>query len=194
MLKSTIWSIQMSRSTKRLSILLESEITELYSPPIMSSQQKEVFFSLNDLERDKFEGLRDRYSKIYFILFMGYFKVKPIVLNVGFSQIKNDFHYIANQFFPSQKFRQKNLSAKQKSRIYQNIFLLLGYHKFNKISAKKLEREALRVSAISIDPRFILDESIHFLSYNKTCIPSYTTLQEIVSCVVISAKKKPIAF
>ena len=116
---------QMSQSSKRLSILLGSEIKELYSPPSLTSEQRRLYFSLNDIELDSFNRLKNRYSQLYFVLLLGYFKIKPVILNFTFSQVKSDLKFVASEYFPGNKFKQKNLSRPQKSRTYNRIFDLV---------------------------------------------------------------------
>jgi len=112
----------MSQSSKCLSILLESEINELYSHPSLTSEQRRHYFSLNDIELDSFIRFKDRYSQLYFVLLLGYFKIKPVILNLTFSQVKDNFKFVASEYFSDNKFKQQNLSRSQKSRIYNRIF------------------------------------------------------------------------
>ena len=56
----------MSQSSKRLSILPDSEINELYSHPSLTSEQRRHYFSLNDIEFESFNRLKDRCSQLYF--------------------------------------------------------------------------------------------------------------------------------
>jgi len=50
----------MSQRSKRRSILLESEISDLYSPPVFSIEQKRFFFALNDVEAVEIDSIIDR--------------------------------------------------------------------------------------------------------------------------------------
>jgi len=99
----------MSQNSKRLSILLNSEINELYSPPSLTPEQSRHYFSLNDIELESFNRLQDRYSRLYFVLLLGYFKIKPVILNFTFLQVKNDFKFVVSEYFPGEKFKQRNL-------------------------------------------------------------------------------------
>ncbi len=122
----------MSQSSKRLSILLESEINELYSPPSLTPEQRRHYFSLNYIELDSFNRLNDRYSQLYFVLLLGYFKIKPDILNFTFSQVKDDINFVASEYFSGSKFKQQNLYRTQKSRLCTRILNIVKYNSFSK--------------------------------------------------------------
>lgn len=108
----------MSHNNKHRSILLDSEISDLYNPPTLPPEHRRIYFTLNEVELNVFYSLNDRHSQIYFILLLGYFKVKPVVVEFTFSQIKDDFHFVKHEYFPEIKLKQRNLSRSQKSRLY----------------------------------------------------------------------------
>jgi hypothetical protein len=45
--------------SKRLTILHEAEINDLYGIPSLSLEEKRIRFALNDLERDFIKSIRD---------------------------------------------------------------------------------------------------------------------------------------
>ena len=171
----------MSQSSKRLSILLESEINELYSPPRLTSEQRRHYFSLNDIELDSFNRLNDRYSQLYFVLLLGYFKIKPVILNFTFSQVKDDINFVASEYFSGSKFKQQNLYRTQKSRLYTRVLNIVKYNSFSKEVAIQLKVKAIEIATVNIESRYIFDECIDYLSRNKISIPSYSQLQRIIS-------------
>lgn len=180
----------MSQSSKRLSILLESEINELYSPSSLTSEQRRHYFSLNDIELDSFNKFKDRYSQLYLVLLLGYFKIKPVILNFTFSQVKDDFKFVASEYFPDNKFKQQNLSRSQKSRIYNRIFNINHYNSFSREISHQLQEKAIEIAAINIETRYIFDECIDYLSRSKTAIPSYSQLQRIISTAANTERQK----
>ncbi|NCF20708.1 MAG: DUF4158 domain-containing protein [Haliea sp.] len=58
----------MSLKSKRRTILLDSDIQDLYGAPKLSFEQKRYYFSLNDPELDALRSIRDRYNRVYFVL------------------------------------------------------------------------------------------------------------------------------
>lgn len=62
---------------KRIKILTEAEIAELFGPPILSSNDQRFFFTLNDAELAECNRIRERDHRCMFVVLLGYFKVKP---------------------------------------------------------------------------------------------------------------------
>jgi len=63
---------------KRLKILTNNEIQELYGLPHFFQDGREKYFYLNPLEMEELNNLRSKSSKVYFILQLGYFKAKKM--------------------------------------------------------------------------------------------------------------------
>lgn len=180
----------MSLKNKRRTILLGSEIHDLYGAPKLTFEQKRYYFSLNDLELDTLRSIRDRYNRIYFVLLLGYFKIKPVILNIRYADVHDDLLFIASELFPGVRLKRKNLSPAQKTRIYRRIFQLLDYQPFVEESEVGLRRHAETVASASIESRFLFDESIEYLAKHRIAIPRYTVLQRVVSKAIASERQR----
>ena len=88
---------------ERLTILHDAEVNDLYSIPTLSLEEKRISFALNDLEQDVIKSIRDRNHKCYAIALLGYFKIKPILLNPSYKALKEDLTFIAEEYFPKFK-------------------------------------------------------------------------------------------
>ena len=75
---------------KRLKILTEAEIGDLFGPPVLNHNDQRFFFTLNDHELAIAHKIRRRDQRCMFVVLLGYFKVKPITLRPGYHQIKQD--------------------------------------------------------------------------------------------------------
>ena len=113
----------MSKS-KRLCILLQPEIDDLYSPPRYTIEQQRYFFSLNYKELAVAKSIRKREHRCYFVAMLGYFKTKPVVLNPNFRLIESDLSFVAKETFPGNKLRRLSLNQKQRDRLYEKLFSL----------------------------------------------------------------------
>ena len=180
----------MSLKSKRLTILLDSEIQDLYDAPKLTHEQKRYYFSLNDPEVDALRSFRDNYNRLYFVLLLGYFKVKPVVLNLRYGDLRDDLQFIATEIFPGVKPKRKNLSPAQKTRMYRRIFQLLDYQSFDDDNEAALSRRAGVAAAASIESRFLFDESTDFLAKHRIAIPKYTVLQRVVSKAIASERQR----
>ena len=79
---------------KEISILTRAEQTDLYSPPIFSIEEQRLYFTLNEAELAVFRSIRLRAHRCYFVAILGYFKSKPVILDIAYSQVANDLTLI----------------------------------------------------------------------------------------------------
>ena len=102
---------------ERVQILSEAEQDELYGPPAFTSADQRFFFSLNDKELAIAKSLRHRGQRYMLVVLLGYFKAKPVVLNPGFHQIKQDLKYVYQTVLPgvaSENGKNRTLSRLQR--------------------------------------------------------------------------------
>src|SRR5690242_9251990 len=88
----------MADNDKRIEILTNSEVEELYCVPRFTDAEREFFFELDDAERALFSPRNDAITNAYRILLLGYFKYKPVILNPTVAEVKTDLVYIRNKY------------------------------------------------------------------------------------------------
>ena len=116
---------------KRIEILSQSEIEEYSSPPVFSEADREYFFHLTDEEKG-FIRPRDTPTRVvFYALLLGYFKERPMVLDINPADVADDIRYISESLFPGRKLRIEALIPAQKSRIYKDIFAATGVKSFD---------------------------------------------------------------
>lgn len=171
---------------KRIKILTDAEIDELYSAPAFNQQDQRFFFSLNDNEFRAMQKVRDRQNKSMFVVLLGYFKSRPIPIIPKYSQIKADLKFIVREVLPGLGLKPFNLKQRDKNRIYSRIFELLGYTAWSDKYHNPLLFTALLEQANSwAAPRALFDAAIEYLAHNKIAIPAYSTLQKIIGQVLV---------
>lgn len=120
-----------------------------------------------------------------FIVLLGCFKAKPVVLNLGFHQIKHDLKHVHQTVLSGSGFRPFNLSQKENERTYKRIFELCEYQRWSsKAHGSALEAHLTQQAKAWSAPRHLFDTTIEYLSGQKIAIPAYSTLQKIISQVV----------
>lgn len=175
---------------KRINILTEAEIDELYSAPTFNQQDQRFFFSLNEVEIRAIQKVRDRRNKCMLVVLLGYFKSRPIPIIPKYSQIKADIKFVAQEILPGLGLKPFNLKQRDKDRIYTRIFELLEYSAWNEKYHNSLLFNALLEQANSWSvPRALFDTAIEFLAHNKIAIPAYSTLQKLISQVLMQHQK-----
>ncbi len=160
---------------KRLSILSDAEIEELYSPPVFSESDRQFFFTLNDREWEIINRIRDRKHRVVTTVLLGYFKSKPILLNPSFKSMQADLSFVSELYFKDLKYRRFSLKGDQKSRLYERVLSLLGVSNWNDLEHQaELVAHLLEKANSWAAPRALFDAAIEYLAHNKIAIPAYT--------------------
>lgn len=114
-----------------------------------------------------------------------------MVLNPRFGQVEQDLQYIAKEQLPGPGLRRFTLDQKQKDRLYQKVFDLLNYKKWHVHQGRNELMTHLQHTAKSwIEPRYLFDAAVGFLSQRRTAIPKYTVLQTLISQTMSSERQR----
>ena len=180
----------MASVDKRLKILTECEVSELYSAPIFSAEDRSFFFDLDDNEQRACDSHQTYFSKLYFILLLGYFRRKPIVLDELPQQYRSDLAFICEKYFPGKAVPRQNISAMIRSRIYAKILQVCGFNKFGNSERQDAFNLTVRTASYSVEPRYLFDELIVHFSNKKIPIPTYSALQIMISQVIAAENER----
>ena len=150
---------------KRLKILTEAEIGDLFGPPVLNNNDQRFLFTLNDYELAIAHKIRRRDQRCMFVVLLGYFKVKPITLSPGYHQIKQDIKYVCSEIFPGSGLRPFNLTQKTRVRIYQRIYKLTYHQRWeNDRHRAALAKDLIEHAQAWVHPRSLFDRAIEYLS------------------------------
>ncbi|NJR65276.1 MAG: DUF4158 domain-containing protein, partial [Leptolyngbyaceae cyanobacterium CRU_2_3] len=69
---------------KRIQLLTDAEISDLYDRPDFNKEEREFFFTLNQAEEKLLTHYRNARTQVYFILQLGYFKAKQQFFDINF--------------------------------------------------------------------------------------------------------------
>jgi hypothetical protein len=118
---------------KRIKILSEAEVNDLYSLPKFTLEERIVFFSLNKKERQLIEKIPDISSKVHAILQLGYFKAKGRLFSFDYKDVLLDLDYVLTQYFAIQDKHKSILLKAKKEESNKKILALLNFRDFNYI-------------------------------------------------------------
>ena len=79
---------------KRLSLLPEPEIADLYARPIFNHNEQLLYFEMNQTQLDALNQFGSIKTKVYFILQLAYFKAKHQFFTFTFDEVRVDREYI----------------------------------------------------------------------------------------------------
>lgn len=166
---------------KRIKILSEAEINDLYSLPKFTLEEKIVFFALNKKERQFVEKIPDISSKVHAILQLGYFKAKGRLFSFNYEDVQQDLDYILIQHFTIQNKHKSILLKAKKEENNKKILALLNFRDFNDKTRKELVEQALLLARIHANHIDIFRELLSQIQIKQIVLPSYTILQDIIS-------------
>lgn len=89
---------------KRLYLLSETEIADLYARPDFNSNERDLYFSMNQMELDALNHYSTTKTRVYFILQLGYFKAKQQFFIFDFEEVRADVEYILSKYFKMNEF------------------------------------------------------------------------------------------
>ena len=169
---------------KRIQILSEAEISDLYSLPKFTLEERVVFFSLNKKERQFIQKIPDISSKVHAILQLGYFKAKGCLFSFNYKDILLDLDYVLTQYFSIKDKHKKMLLKAKKEDSNKKILTLLNFKTFDDNARKKLIEHALLLTRIHANHIDIFRELLSHIQIQQLVLPSYTVLQEIISLAI----------
>lgn len=177
-------------NSKRINILNQSEINELYEIPKFTDDERRWYFELHGSESELLEFSGSTKTKTDVILQLGYFKAKNKFFQYRYDDVKLDIDYILNQYFEVQ-LDKVSISREIKRKNQNRILNHLGFQYFRKTKhGKPLLAKARELSRVSANPVFIFRELIEFVYKEKMTTPGYTTLQDIISKALSSEQQR----
>nr|WP_255321787.1 Tn3 family transposase [Cellvibrio sp. BR] len=171
-------------------MLTQTEIDELYAAPIFSAEDRDFFFDMDENEQRAFESRKTYPAQLYFVLLLGYFRRKPIVLSELPKQYREDLDFISVKYFKGKPVPRKNITSTERFRIYDKILDVYGLNKFDKSQQKDAFTFVSRTAATSVEPRYLFDELFMYLSTKKIALPAYSSLQTIISKAIAAENER----
>jgi len=177
--------------SKRISILTEAEIDELYALPKFTQKEREEYFSLDEEILREVRSMRKMGPPLYLILLIGYFRAKPVSLTLQFKDVRADLEYIRDTHFPGRKIPKQDLPKSTKHKLATKMLSIVGYSRFSRQNhlpglSKRLED----VATIHAEAKYVFDECLAFFGQERIALTGYTTLQDIITGTLSSERKR----
>lgn len=170
-----------SAASKRLKILSKNEIQTIFELPNFTHDERLLYFSLTEKEKEFLNQSRSINTQIYFVLQLGYFKARHTFFTFEFENVSEDVEYVWQTYFVDQKIDLVQNVAKN-TRIKQQKFIL-GQYRYQwcgKQQRKLITEKARQFARISVKPIYIFREIISFIESENIVLPGYSLLQDIV--------------
>ena len=176
----------------RIKLLQPQEILLFNQAPILNFEEKSEYFSLSSPYQEEFKGLRDGYTKIGFILQMGYFKYTGRFYEASQFHAK-DIQYVIKQLdWRGWEDKRKHFKANYSLQIAYShrikILELSGWSSFEEKQAEFNHRIRLLIDQ-QLLPRKVLWKSQEYLFNNRIESPSYDTFRRAISQALIDSSE-----
>jgi hypothetical protein len=165
---------------KRLYILSDAEIIDLYSRPDFNSDERELYFAMNKVELDALNQYSAAKTRIYFILQLAYFKAKHQFFTFKFEDVKNDVKYIISKFFKGANMALPDSITRQT--LNQQKQVILKLFDAEDWSAKQAELTETHLCELLRYYPKVHDTFRQLLVYfdtRKILLPTYRNLQDL---------------
>ncbi len=165
---------------KRLFLLPQAEISDLYERPIFNQNEQLLYFKMTQVELDALDQFKTIKTKVYFILQLAYFKAKNQFFAFEFDDVRADVNYVLLNFFKKpDKVLQGSITRQRIRQQKQAILILFNYQDWSTEKAILIEThlcELLRYYPRSHDA---FRQLLAYLDNKKIVIPTYRNLQDM---------------
>ena len=165
---------------KRIYLLPEAEIADLYARPVFNQNEQQLYFELTQVELDTLGQFGTIKTKVHFILQLAYFKAKNQFFTFTFDDVRADVDYVLAKFFKkTDVVFQGNITRQRINQQKQIILNLFDYQAWSVEQAIQVEAhigELLRYYPKSHDA---FRQLLVYLDNQKIVIPTYRSLQDM---------------
>ena len=166
-------------SKRKVYLLSESEISDIYDIPDFNKLEKEIYFTLDESERKILDSFKTQNTKTFFILQLGYFKAKHRFFQIKFDNVKSDVRYIAKKHFNNRQVIYHNINRART--FYQKNIILkhLKYHECSEENQTKIKKQYIEIIKRYPKPRNTVRELIAYCNNQSIILPNYRKLQDL---------------
>ena len=164
---------------KQLEILLDGEISKLYDLPKFDEDARLTYFELSTTEKVAMNQYNRVFTKIYFILQLGYFKAKHLFFIIDVEKVDKDVEYIRQRYFPQHLLKLSGKVSKPTRLEQQKVILnLFGYSIADEHIRMKLVEKAEQLAKLYSRPIYIFRELLNYLEHKKIVLLGYSVMQK----------------
>ena len=180
---------------KRIQLLTDAEISDLYDRPDFTLEERELFFTLSPNEQRALNQYHNTRTRVYFILQLGYFRAKQQFFSFHFEDAAGDTSFILKRHFGQTDTDWKGSLSRDSIRTQkQNILGLFGYQEFSTDLEPQISNKLGELIRYFPKGHSALRQLLFYLERQRIIIPSYRKLQDMFSVAFSSeeARLKPL--
>jgi len=140
---------------RRLEILGQDEIDDIYGLPRFSDEERELYFALTPCEKVALEDLHSTKSKIAFILQLGYFKARRMFFVFTANDVAADLNHVAEQYSLGIAEPECTVSKRTRLKHQRLILALCNYKICDDGDRRYLEAKVREAAMLSAKPIYM---------------------------------------
>jgi TnpA family transposase len=165
---------------KRIYLLSEAEIADLYARPVFNKSEQRLYFEMNQAELDLLRQFGTTRTKVYFILQLAYFKAKSQFFTFKFDDVKSDVRYILDNFFKNEEaLLLGSISRQCVSEQKQEILTLFNYQDWSAKQSILIEAHICELLRYYPKGHDTFRQLLSYLDNKRIVIPTYRNLQDL---------------
>ena len=170
-------------------MLSQAERNALYSLPDFDDFQRADFFAFTEAERAVADRRKGPVERLHCLLQIGYFKAKRAFFNFDVPDVPaEDIEFLLERYFPEGTVALRPLRQDERYAQRAEIARLFGYRLWSEADRPALIEMAALLARRDVTPTFILIEVLGFLKARQIVRPGYTTLQTVISGVLVAER------
>ncbi|HHU0101980.1 TPA: DUF4158 domain-containing protein, partial [Legionella pneumophila] len=163
---------------KRIYLLPEAEIADLYARPVFNKNEQSLYFEMNQAELDLLRQFGTKRTKVSFILQLAYFKAKNQFFTFKFD-VKSDVRYILDKFFKKEETLLGSITRQCVSEQKQKILTLFNYQDWSAKQSTLIEAHICELLRYYPKGHDTFRQLLAYLDNKRIVIPTYRNLQDL---------------
>ncbi len=184
-------------NSKRIHLLSDTEVAELYVRPEFNIDEQTLYFTLNDAEQAVLDRYANTRTRTYFILQLGYFKAKQQFFKFNFEDVIDDTKFVIQTHFGKSAVPLSGGISRDYTRLQkQQILDLLDYRDWGNDVELPVSAQIGELLRYYPKGHSALRELLVYMGKQRIVIPSYRTLQDMFTAAFSAeeARLKAIIF
>lgn len=169
----------MQKNKKRIDLLPQAEIEDLYERPILNDEERLLYFTLTKNESLAAMKYSHARTQLYFILQIGYFKAKQQFYSFNIEEVIEDARFVNNIYLNGESILSGKIARDYAKKQRDDILKLYCY----RLLSCDTEEQVIAhlCSLIKIYPKYhnAFRQLIIYFDQNNIILPTYRVLQDL---------------
>ncbi|MDY6895656.1 MAG: DUF4158 domain-containing protein [Thermotogota bacterium] len=176
---------------KRIHLLSDTEVIDLYAKPDFSPNEQKLYFTLTKSEQIALDHFSNTRTRVYFILQLGYFKAKQQFFNFTFESSKNDVRFILKTYYKKTGLLLSGCISRDYIRLQkQSIIDLFDYHNWSSDYEHQTESHICELLRYYPKGHSAVRQLLCYFDNQRIVIPNYRKLQDMFTSAYSAEEKR----